>query len=184
MSDSVIAAFIGGGFSLLTAIATILLQGRIGRPRSGAVAHPSPAGPVAGKAQPPVRRFSASHFGTAVFSSILILVGVTLVGLAKQYTPELRQAPGEILILGGSVALLLFFAWGDAIFPLFARHAAFQLKILAVWAGIKISLSIEQPQHNFIEFFFYGWKLWALMAVIGGLAVGMMRRVRNRAAEP
>jgi len=194
MSEGIVVALIGGIFSLLTAVVTIYLQGRSG-PRQ-----PREASPGAATTSSPgasIRRSSAGHIITACFISTLIFAGVTLLEYIIQTATDLDRNLANLLLLAGTGMLLLLFAWGDSAFALGTRQAAVQLKIFALYAGIKVALILQYRQEclsgrqyrewfcpnmgisAYVDFITQGWMLWLLLAVIGGLALEVMRWKRG-----
>ncbi|WP_054032358.1 hypothetical protein [Desulfatitalea tepidiphila] len=198
MSESIVVQLIGGVFTLLTAVVTIILQAKISRSQTDNRSHSSHPGSDLEEKRPKANRWSANPIATAVFLSALFLIGVTLIRFVIQTSPGLNRNYADLMLLVFTFALILFFAWGDAVFSLFERQAAIQLKILAVYTGIKLSYIFQYRQEClngtqyrswfcpnmglplYFDFFFNGWRLWALMAVIGGLAVEVMHRTRDQ----
>lgn len=197
MSEKVIVTLVGGGFTLLTAIVTILLQNYISRSQPRNSTGSLPPAPDFNKRHTKNRNFSAPYLAATTFVSLMIFIGTTLITFFIQKTPPMSQGSTPVLLLGGTVLLLLFLAWSDALFPLFARQVVFQLKILAIWAGIKIAFIIQYREDClnplryrdwfcskmglsvYLDFFFNGWKIWVLMMVIGSISVEVISSVRR-----
>jgi len=194
MSENIIVAMITGTFSLLTAVVTIVLQGRIRR-RSTEAQHQTLTGAdtIAGPRLPS----STRHIGSSIFVAMLILIGVSLIKFTLDTMNVLDSGVGDLLIIGGTAGLILLFAWSDAGNALFARQVAIQIRILALYAGLKIALILEYREDCitgvqyrewfcpnmglplYADFLITGWMLWVFMVAIGGLAVELMHRMRR-----